>query len=294
MGLLLILFSPPPPPIPVRSSCQSTAVASPREVVSSAGSPIVQTGHVPLDDDISPCAGDYRLDLFLFSLGHSKLVKGLLEIVEKGLLLGRSDHQMLVQILHGTAGVLLRPTSSPANHFRDEVLEARRGNTVMGLVYPRVRIQARIDHYSIDEVIDHGGDAVDTAEPLVKAGRILSSHWHLLDVDSLSVFRWRHASPYDLKGSFLLPRNWRSDLRMALSRRVNMGSDAFPLSVMVRITDSDRTSREVSSGPMTEVGPACPSRLLCSRMAHLGEEELGLAVRHQGYPHFRCRYPHHG
>jgi hypothetical protein len=39
-------------------------------------------------------------------------------------------------------------------------------------------------------VIDHGGDAVDTAEPLVKAGRILSSHWHLLDVDSLSVFRW--------------------------------------------------------------------------------------------------------
>jgi hypothetical protein len=40
---------------------------------------------------------------------------------------------------------------------------------------------------------------------------------------------------------------------------------------------------------------ACMSSgLLCSRMAHLGEEEFGLAVRHQGYPHCRCRYPHHG
>ena len=47
----------------------------------------------------------------------------------------------------------------------------------MGLVYPRVCIQARITHDSIDEVIHHGGDAVDTAEPIVKAGRILSSHW---------------------------------------------------------------------------------------------------------------------
>ena len=112
--------------------------------------------------------------------GTAKLVKGLLEIIEKGLPLGRSDHQMLVRVLHGTAGVLLRPTSSPANHFRDEVLEARGGNTMMGLVYPWVRIQARIDHDAIDEVIHHGGDAVDTAEPLVKAGRIQTSPWHLL------------------------------------------------------------------------------------------------------------------
>jgi hypothetical protein len=37
-----------------------------------------------------------------------------------------------------------------------------------------------------------------------------------------------------------------------------------------------------------------PSGLLCSRMAHLGKEEFGLAVRHQAYPHCRCRYPHHG
>ena len=61
---------------------------------------------------------------------------------------------------------------------------------MMGLVDPWVRIQVRIDHYSIDEVIYHGGNAVDTAEPIVKAGRILSSHGHLLEVDSLGVLTW--------------------------------------------------------------------------------------------------------
>ena len=98
-----------------------------------------------LNDNIGSCAVDDSFDLCLLDLGHSKLVKGLLEIAEKRLPLGRSDHQMLVQVLHGTAGVLLRPTSSPANHFRDEVLEARRRNAMMGLGYPWVRIQARID-----------------------------------------------------------------------------------------------------------------------------------------------------
>ena len=51
---------------------------------------------------------------------------------------------------------------------------------MMGLVYPWVRVQAGIDHDPVDKVIDHGGDAVDTAEPLVKAGRILGRHWPLL------------------------------------------------------------------------------------------------------------------
>src|SRR5262245_16514045 len=83
-----------------------------------------------LDDDISPRARDYGLDLCLLGLGHSEFVKSLLEIVEKGLPLGCSDHKMLVRVLHGTASVLLRPTGSPANHFCDEILEAWRGNTM--------------------------------------------------------------------------------------------------------------------------------------------------------------------
>ena len=34
--------------------------------------------YTPLNDDISPCAGDYGLDLCLLGLGHGELVKGLL------------------------------------------------------------------------------------------------------------------------------------------------------------------------------------------------------------------------
>jgi hypothetical protein len=37
-----------------------------------------------LDDDISPSARHYGFDLFLLGLGHSELVKGLLEIIKKG------------------------------------------------------------------------------------------------------------------------------------------------------------------------------------------------------------------
>jgi hypothetical protein len=36
----------------------------------------------------------------------------------------------------------------------------------MGLVYLRVHIQAPIDHDPVDEIINYGGDAVDTAARL--------------------------------------------------------------------------------------------------------------------------------
>ena len=45
---------------------------------------------------------------------------------------------------------------------------------MMGLVYPWIRIQARIDHDAVDKIIHHRGDAVDTAKALVKAGRTFS------------------------------------------------------------------------------------------------------------------------
>ena len=47
---------------------------------------------------------------------------------------------------------------------------------MMGLVYPWIRIQSGICHNAVDEVIDDSSDAIDTAESLVKAGRILDSH----------------------------------------------------------------------------------------------------------------------
>jgi uncharacterized protein (TIGR04255 family) len=42
---------------------------------------------------------------------------------------------MLMRLLHGAARVLLRSTSGPADHFRDEILEACRWNAMMSPVY---------------------------------------------------------------------------------------------------------------------------------------------------------------
>src|SRR6267378_2197939 len=81
---------------------------------------------------------------------------------------------------------------------------------MMGLVYPWICIQARIDHDPVDEVIHHGGDAVHTAEPVVEAGRILSGHRYILLLPPVGVrtvlvlpqrlfTRWR-ASPCDVNG----------------------------------------------------------------------------------------------
>jgi hypothetical protein len=54
---------------------------------------------------------------------------------------------------------------------------------MVGFIYPRVCIQAGIDHDPVDEVVYHSGDAVDTAEPVIKAGHTFSSHQFLLTND---------------------------------------------------------------------------------------------------------------
>jgi hypothetical protein len=76
--------------------------------------------HPRLNDNIGSCAGNDSFDLRLLGLGHSELVKSLLKIVEEGFPLCCGDHQILVGVLHRAARVLLRPTGSPADHFRDE------------------------------------------------------------------------------------------------------------------------------------------------------------------------------
>src|SRR5712671_1654808 len=55
----------------------------------------------PLDDDVSPSAGNYGLDLRLLGRRHSELVERLLEIVEKSIPLRRRDHKVLVRVPHG-------------------------------------------------------------------------------------------------------------------------------------------------------------------------------------------------
>ena len=49
-------------------------------------------------------------------------------------------------------------------------------NAMMRLIYPWVRIQAGIDHDSVNEVVHYRGNAVDTAKSLVKAGITCGSH----------------------------------------------------------------------------------------------------------------------
>src|ERR1700730_2186494 len=100
----------------------------------------------PLDHDVSPSAGDDALDLCLLGLRDSELVKCLLEIVQKGLPFCRCDHEMLVGVLHGAARVLLRPAGGPTDHFSDQILETSSRNSMVGLVYPWVRVQAGINH----------------------------------------------------------------------------------------------------------------------------------------------------
>src|SRR5262249_39978407 len=74
------------------------------------------------------------------------------------------------------ACVLLRSASGPADHFGDEILTACRGHAMVGLVAYWVCIQAGINHDPVDEIINQGGDAIDTAEPIVQGGCVLHSH----------------------------------------------------------------------------------------------------------------------
>jgi hypothetical protein len=61
-----------------KCKCAVDAVASVVIQAPKSEPRISHYSYTPLNDDISPCAGDYGLDLFLPGLGHGELVKGLL------------------------------------------------------------------------------------------------------------------------------------------------------------------------------------------------------------------------
>src|SRR5436309_13867389 len=68
----------------------------------------------------------------------------------------------------------------PAAQHSISVFEACRWYLVVRVVDQGIGIEPRIGHHAVDEVVYDGRDAVDTAEPLVKVGRILRGHWHRL------------------------------------------------------------------------------------------------------------------
>src|SRR5258707_7160335 len=95
--------------------------------------------------------------------------------------------------------VFLRTSGGPAQHLGNQVFEACRRHLVVRVVDQGIGIEPRIGHHAVDEVVHDGRDAVDTAEPLVKVGRILRGHWHLFlphsaKVDSLARSRLSLAS----------------------------------------------------------------------------------------------------
>src|SRR2546428_2497411 len=119
-------------------------------------------------DDVSVRALHDRYELGLLCGGNLELVESLLEVVEKGIPLLRRDLEVTMRVGHGAPGILLRPPTGPAHHFRHQVLEAGRWKPVVGFVDERIGVEARIDHDAIDEIVHDRCNAVDTTEPFVE------------------------------------------------------------------------------------------------------------------------------
>ena len=93
-----------------------------------------------------------------------------------------------MRLVHGSPGVFLRAAGGPADHFRDQVFESRRGHTMVRFIDPGIRVQSRVDHDAVNEVIDDGGDGVDAAEAFVKCGGL-----------------WYRIRPYTWQATFSTP-----------------------------------------------------------------------------------------
>src|SRR5216683_3899054 len=85
-----------------------------------------------------------------------------------------------MRALHILAGVFLRTSGGSAQHLGNQIFEACRRYLMVRFVDQGIGVEPLVRHYAIDEVVYDGRDAVDTAEPLVKVGRILRGHWHVL------------------------------------------------------------------------------------------------------------------
>src|SRR5436309_13196698 len=93
---------------------------------------------------------------------------------------------------HRLARVLLWAARSPADHLGYQVLESRGRYAMVRFVYQGISIESRVDHDPVDKIVDHGGDAVNAAQPVVER----------------SLFCWLHPKPPRIFGS--VPE-WRSE-----------------------------------------------------------------------------------
>src|SRR5207245_4211378 len=153
-------------------------------------------------DDRAPGALDDGYDLGPLGRRDCELVERLRHVVHERVPLARRDAQVPMRALHVLTGVSLRTSSGPGQHLGNQVFEACRRYLVVRVVDQGIGVEPRIGHHAVDEVVYDGRDAVDTAEPLVKVGRILRGHWHRLllphagKVDSMARFWSSLASSY--------------------------------------------------------------------------------------------------
>src|SRR5258708_6303332 len=83
---------------------------------------------------------------------------------------------MPMRVGHGPPGIVLRAAARPANHLGGKILKTRRWHLMMGFVHGGICIQTRVGHDAVDEIINNGCDAVDSAQSLVETSLILGRH----------------------------------------------------------------------------------------------------------------------
>src|SRR5712692_2614240 len=136
-------------------------------------------GCFPGDDDIRSRAVDDCLQFGLLLGGNRELVQCLLKVVQKRLPLRGANLQMGMRVRHRLTCVFLRAACSPANHLRDQVLEARRRHAMVRFVYQGIGIQSRVYHDSVNEVVHHGSDAIHATKSVVERGLFQWLHMNL-------------------------------------------------------------------------------------------------------------------
>src|ERR1700677_5086279 len=126
--------------------------------------------------DIVLGALDDRVELAALALGHAELRQGLVQVVHERIPLRAGDERLALPLAHRAPRVGLRAARRPAHLLGDVVLKTLRRDAVVRLVDSRVRVQPRVDHDPLDEVVDDDGDGVDASQPRIQRLRFCSHH----------------------------------------------------------------------------------------------------------------------
>ena len=103
-----------------------------------------QSGYLFANHDVAIGAVNDCFQPRLFRSGYFEFVECLLKIVhERFPFLGR-DVQVLMRLTHRASGIFLRAACGPADHFRDQILEARGWYSMMRFVHGGIGVQAEV------------------------------------------------------------------------------------------------------------------------------------------------------